>query len=258
MPARDAQGAPCPSSGGDGYCDANDVGGSWCFEMDVMEANTAAVAVTPHTCSAPNAAGQYEKCDKGGCSANSRKAAPPNSFGPGSAFTIDTLQPFRVATSWIASGGNLTRIVSEFSQGAASTFSMTHTDALCGSGYLSNMSTALAAGMVPALSVWGDTESGSDMTWCVGAAARAASAVSASLAGRSVALIPFPCLPPTAGLTRHRAPHHKVAAEQAWRPLSRCSPSKIFDRYTATKSHPGRRGTCVESRCHGGASTFAV
>lgn len=135
--------------------------------MDIVEANTAAIAVTPHTCSAPSAAGQFTKCDKGGCSANSRKQAPPDAFGPGTDYTVDTTRPFRVATSWITGAdGNLTSIVSTFSQGASS-FSMAHTDALCGASYLAGMTRALADGMVPALSVWGDTSSGSDMTWCV-------------------------------------------------------------------------------------------
>jgi len=38
-PALDWNGNPVPGSGNDYYCDANQVGGSWCPEFDIMEAN---------------------------------------------------------------------------------------------------------------------------------------------------------------------------------------------------------------------------
>ena len=35
------------------YCDANQVGGHWCPEFDIMEANKYAFHVTGHTCDKP-------------------------------------------------------------------------------------------------------------------------------------------------------------------------------------------------------------
>ena len=35
------------------YCDANQVGGYWCPEFDIMEANKYAFHVTGHTCDTP-------------------------------------------------------------------------------------------------------------------------------------------------------------------------------------------------------------
>lgn len=50
MPGYNWSGQPDPSSGGDYYCDANQVGGVWCWEMDIMEANKYVVQTTPHKC----------------------------------------------------------------------------------------------------------------------------------------------------------------------------------------------------------------
>ena len=50
MPAYNSDQKPEPGKGGDFYCDANQVGGTFCPEMDVSEANKYAMASTPHTC----------------------------------------------------------------------------------------------------------------------------------------------------------------------------------------------------------------
>ena len=162
MPATDASGAPT-SGEGDGYCDANDVGREWCPEMDILEANTAALAVTPHRCDAPTN-GHYSNCDKGGCSVNPHKTQP-TLFGPGAGFTVNSLRPFSVATAFAAdpATGLLASITTTIAQGASAAFVLSHTDAVCGAGYLEAMHAPLSAGMVPAISVWGDA--GSTMSW---------------------------------------------------------------------------------------------
>jgi len=66
MPGKDWNGNPDPSQGHDYYCDANQVGGVWCPEFDIMEANTYAWHSTPHKCDSPNDKGHYSNCDRGG------------------------------------------------------------------------------------------------------------------------------------------------------------------------------------------------
>lgn len=39
MPGKDMDGKPGQGGDGDYYCDANNVGGQWCPEFDIMEAN---------------------------------------------------------------------------------------------------------------------------------------------------------------------------------------------------------------------------
>ena len=48
------------------YCDAQAVGGSFCPEFDIMEANKYAFHVTGHKCDAPDASGIYNNCDRSG------------------------------------------------------------------------------------------------------------------------------------------------------------------------------------------------
>jgi hypothetical protein len=82
MPGYDASGNPLPSSGGDFYCDANQVGGVWCPELDIMEANLYAWHFTPHTCDSQNGK-NYPKCDRGGCG-KSIHSVDSTAYGPGS------------------------------------------------------------------------------------------------------------------------------------------------------------------------------
>ena len=163
MPGVAANGTPSPSSGGDFYCDANQVGGIWCTEIDLIEANTAAMAATPHACDAPDANGFVAKCDGGGCGMGTR--LNNTLFGPGAAFTINTLLPFDVTTMFpVDTLGNLASVNTLVTQGVAS-FRLLHTPDSCGSHWSDTLTPALMGGMVPTFSLWGGTTSGSDMTW---------------------------------------------------------------------------------------------
>jgi hypothetical protein len=144
---------------GDYYCDANDVCGQLCPEMDILEANTHAAQVTPHKCNTP-ANGVYSSCDSNGCSQNSYNLNPTN-FGPGTSYVIDTTYPFQVSSQFLTSNGSVSTIITTFSQ-SGKLFQFTHSSSDCGSGYLSALTGPLG-GMTIVLSYWGDA--GSDMSW---------------------------------------------------------------------------------------------
>lgn len=132
-----------PGSNG-GYCDANKVGGFWCPEFDIMEANKYAWHSTPHTCDSTSP--PYNNCDRGGSCFQVAHQKGANDFGPGK--TIDTNQKFNAKMEWATSGDfklTLTQNGKTWSMGS---------DGQCG-GYMSKMSTALGAGMGIAISSWG-------------------------------------------------------------------------------------------------------
>jgi cellulose 1,4-beta-cellobiosidase len=144
MPGLDQSGQPAKSDSGDYYCDANNVGGVWCWEMDIMEANKYIVQTTPHKCD--QAAGTHiSNCDRGGCSANTWDVST-DAFGPGK--TIDTNKTFRQHTSF--TGG---KIHIKYEQDGK-TFEM---DACQDSGYVWSMDDTFAKGMTIVMSYWGDS-----------------------------------------------------------------------------------------------------
>jgi len=73
---------------GDYYCDANKVGGEYCPEMDVSEANKYTMATTPHKCTSSQGK-HWWWCDGAGCGQNVHNANP-NAMCPGSNCTINT------------------------------------------------------------------------------------------------------------------------------------------------------------------------
>lgn len=99
MPARDENGNPVKGHG-DYYCDANMVGGNWCPEFDIMEANTYAWHSTPHKCDNPNDHGHYYNCDRGGSCFQVAHQKLNGQYGPGGQYTINTQEDFHVAISW--------------------------------------------------------------------------------------------------------------------------------------------------------------
>jgi len=160
MPAYDSSNNPTATKCGDYYCDANDVCGIWCPEMDIMEANNRAFQITPHKCAAPQG-NYYSSCDGGGCGKNVYRLSS-SSYGPGSG-VIDTNKPFKVAISFATnSDGNLNKITTVLSQGSQQ-YTVTHDDGSCGGGYLESLTSAFKKGMVLTISYWGDA--GSTMSW---------------------------------------------------------------------------------------------
>ncbi len=69
MPGYDAEQQPAISDWGNYYCDADEVGGTFCPDMDVAEANRFTFASTAHKCDPPTGK-HYTSCDKVGCGAN--------------------------------------------------------------------------------------------------------------------------------------------------------------------------------------------
>jgi hypothetical protein len=81
------------------YCDANQVGGHWCPEFDIQEANKHVFHATGHECDAPTD-GVYHNCDRGGQCTLDVVYDAPNQYGPGSQYTINTEMPYTVKTEF--------------------------------------------------------------------------------------------------------------------------------------------------------------
>ena len=92
MPTVDAEENPDPFK----YCDANRIGGHWCPEFDVMEANKFSFHTTAHKCDALTN-GIYDNCDRTGtCTLNIHENDVVGEFIPGSTTGIDTTREFHV------------------------------------------------------------------------------------------------------------------------------------------------------------------
>jgi len=95
--------------------------GACCAEMDLWEANKMATAFTPHPAQNPGLTVCMgdEECgsqdgerfisptDRDGCDVNAWRMGSHNFYGPGSEFTVNTLQPFQVVTRFHAPHGDL-------------------------------------------------------------------------------------------------------------------------------------------------------
>ena len=157
MPAYNSNQQLQPGKDGSYYCDANQVGGTYCPEMDVMEANKYAMASTAHTCNyiPPH---YYSYCDRGGCGTNVLDAHL-GEFGPGK--KIDTNRPFTLSVEF-SKGGNdrLSSITNTFQQnGQTISFNA------CNPDYLQWMGYSLP-GIVMTMSLWGTGNGG--MSWLDG------------------------------------------------------------------------------------------
>ena len=101
MPARNESGALDPGPNGDYYCDANQVGGTFCPEFDIMEANKYSWRTTAHTCDDPKL-GHYINCDKKG-QGHDKDDWGKDKFGPGS--KINTNEPIHVQIKYCIKRG---------------------------------------------------------------------------------------------------------------------------------------------------------
>ncbi len=157
MPAYDYSQQLVPGQNGEYYCDANKVGGTFCPEMDIMEANKYAMASTAHTCQyvPPH---YYPSCDQKGCGRNVLDTHYDD-FGPGE--KIDTNKPFTLSVSFITDGnGTLSSINNYFWQeGRSIQFNS------CNPDYLQWMGKSLP-GITMVMSLWGTGAGG--MSWLDG------------------------------------------------------------------------------------------
>lgn len=163
-----------------GYCDANSVGGVACPEMDLLEANTNGIHVTPHCCCSSGSCtgnqgsaclsgtqGSYSFCDQWGIAYGNGGSSGTwgnfgtNAYGPGSGYTINTQQPFTYSISFPTdSNGLLSAMITSLSQNGR-TVALTNNLPL---SYIQAMTHPLQAGMALVFSLW----SSSDMTWLDG------------------------------------------------------------------------------------------
>ncbi len=103
----DGSGGTGGSGPGSGYCDAQCPQGYCCSEMDILEANAFATAMTPHPC-------KGNTCDSGGCGYNPYASGQRNFWGPGK--TVDTSKVFTVVTQFATTGGKLSSITRKYIQ----------------------------------------------------------------------------------------------------------------------------------------------
>ena len=145
-----------------GYCDANMVGGAFCPEFDIMEANKHAFRTTNHHCTSPGN-GHYDWCDRAGsCTVDIITDFPDTEpYGPGPMYTINTHRQFHVKIRFI-----------EDDQGLFAQYRVTisqdgkevvmHKDC---PEFLSKLTGVMQNGMALAMSIWTDTSRENAFDW---------------------------------------------------------------------------------------------
>lgn len=166
---------------GSGYCDAQcpvetwrngtlnvDGSGYCCDEMDILESNSQAAAMTPHPCSATD-------CDHDGCGMNAYAEGYHDYWAPGG--TVDTSKPFTIVTQFITddgtTSGTLTKINRRYIQDdklvpTANSSGDAITESWCQAGDnaaatyggLPTTGKALGEGMVLVFSIWNSASMG--------------------------------------------------------------------------------------------------
>ncbi|PON23316.1 glycosylhydrolase family 7-1 [Trichoderma gamsii] len=156
---------------GSGYCDAQCPVQAWkngtlntnnsgycCNEMDILEGNSEANALTPHSCTAT-------ACDSSGCGLNPYASGFHSYYGPG--LTVDTSKPFTIITQFNTDtgspSGNLVSITRKYIQNGVSIPSAQSGGDIISScpsasnyGGLNTIGKALTSGMVLIFSIWND------------------------------------------------------------------------------------------------------
>ena len=141
-----AQNTQPGTCGGDYYCDANDVCGVRCAEIDLMEANRYAFHTALHAA-----------WDNNGIAVT---IAGAQGYGPPTdGATIDTRRPFRVHSYFQSEGGAFTELVTTLTQDDRSVRITT-------ANFRQEITDALIAGMTPTFSYWSNV----DMSWLDGGA----------------------------------------------------------------------------------------
>jgi hypothetical protein len=152
---------PRPSECFDHYCDASNVCGESCAEIDIMEANQHAWHSTLHK--ATDAEGAASGFGGGGDGWNGPRNWTSQEYGIGGE-CIDTSKPFQVAVSFPTDAhGEMQAMHVSLSQSGGSCVLQARID-----GYLKGkalLSKALMDGMTPIVSYWADDH----MTWMDGA-----------------------------------------------------------------------------------------
>merc|ERR1719210_3316257 len=146
-----------PSQCSDYYCDANNVCGESCAEIDIQEANMMSWHSTLHTeTDHSGMGGGYG----GGSGWDGPRDWDPSTYGP-NASCIDTTAPINVAVSFPVDGaGTLTAMTLTLSQDGHSCTLSINLNSYAG---MAELSQAVAAGMTPIISYWSG-----DMLWMDG------------------------------------------------------------------------------------------
>jgi hypothetical protein len=106
------------------YCDAQAVGGEYCPEFDIMEANQYAYQTTAHPCYTSYNGHYTDNCEHGGlCIQNSVdnwNHSGINNYGPGSWYQIDTTKEFHVKIEFMEENGQFQQSQTTLTQGSNS------------------------------------------------------------------------------------------------------------------------------------------
>ena len=150
MPGYDASQNPAPSAGGNYYCDAMKVGGYYCPDMDVAEANKYATAITAHKCDTPEGK-FYKECDVVGCGKNSYENNP-KAMCPSDDCTINTNSPYRHIIKFLeGTDGVLAKIENTFEQNGKS-----YTFTSCKDAKYLDLFSEDTRNLVMTVSLWGN------------------------------------------------------------------------------------------------------
>ena len=186
----------------DYYCDANKVGGTFCPEFDIMEANQFSWQTTAHKCDAPTDKGHYWGCDGGGN--DLKNFGWYDGYGP-TANKIDTTRKFSVKIDFTREGSTLKGYTITHTQDGRSIQFGGY------NGYSQALSGDMDGHMAYAFSLWGP--GGTD--WLDGGRCQRESSCGSS--SWEITNLRFTTSSSTANTApRHESPHHSLSFEDQW------------------------------------------